>query len=153
MGLRLRLQGKPCMDGILFALSGGQRNRGSAVGTVDRDGFSARWKNLPRANRPGALKRKVESTMKLNQSLILEAITNGETAGQALARVKISLQGKIGHVLRTGFWWCQACELMTERIDRDGKRPYCARCGSERLEWCRPVIATDRQTINPEDLR
>lgn len=40
----------------------------------------------------------------------------------------------------TGFWFCESCERVTERIDHDYLPAKCARCGSPRITWNPAVV-------------
>jgi hypothetical protein len=40
----------------------------------------------------------------------------------------------------TGFWFCGACQHITEREERgDGLAAHCWRCGSPRIKWWPPI--------------
>ena len=50
------------------------------------------------------------------------------------------LKRKIESVFATGFWFCNDCDCMCERIEGEQGQPaHCATCGSHRIEWNPPA--------------
>lgn len=47
---------------------------------------------------------------------------------------------------KSGYWFCQACEHITEPLQHDdGRADTCATCGASRLKWCPPVPQPDAE--------
>jgi hypothetical protein len=91
--------------------------------------------------------------MKANQSLLLEAIQNGETKTQMQGRLASAMWGRFKNALRSGFWFCDDCQTSCERIEDDHGQPaHCHRCGSHRIAWTAPIIVEDTELIHPGEL-
>jgi len=51
---------------------------------------------------------------------------------------------RLQHALTVGFWWCDDCDRVTERIEDDHGQPaHCGHpdCGSHRITYKKPLPA------------
>ena len=91
--------------------------------------------------------------MKANQSVLWDAIENGETQDQVQQRLAAQMTSRFAQALRSGFWFCNDCRTSCERIEDDHGQPaHCHRCRSHRIEWNAPVIVAETKMINPGEL-
>lgn len=55
-------------------------------------------------------------------------------------RIKLRIASRLKHLCATGFWWCNDCERVTERIESDHGQPhFCERCQSNSLTYHPPA--------------
>lgn len=56
---------------------------------------------------------------------------------------RLSIDLNLVDLCATGFWFCRACQRVTERVDDDHTgMAHCAICRSPRIRWNPPVEFT-----------
>lgn len=51
-----------------------------------------------------------------------------------------ALYCKCASALRTGFWWCIACQHIVDLENPGEPHQSCSECGSHRVVWKEPVL-------------
>lgn len=70
-----------------------------------------------------------------------------------LDKLKRRIKSNLQRLFTAGFWFCNDCERVCERIEGEHGQPsHCSHCQGYRIEFTRPAIIEDRKLIQPQDL-
>lgn len=84
-----------------------------------------------------------------------QTVLPGATRIECKERVlRERLKEAFRQALTNGYWWCNVCECICERIEGEqGEPAHCHRCGSHRIEFQKAILVSDTDLLDPEDLK